>query len=110
MLLARTVLEKLGHRITVAGDGEIARNILLQNPDFDLALLDMEMPRLGGLELARLIRSAKELHEVRHLPLLALTGNAHPADLQACLAAGMNGHLAKPFDRLDRSYQARHRK
>jgi signal transduction histidine kinase/CheY-like chemotaxis protein len=100
-LLARTILEKLGHRVTAASDGEAARAALLGHQAFDLALLDVEMPHLSGLELARLIRNSVELQKVRNLPLLALTGNAHPADLQACLLAGMNGHLSKPFDRLD---------
>jgi signal transduction histidine kinase/CheY-like chemotaxis protein len=100
-LLARTLLERMGHHVTVASDGEVARATLAGPQKFDLALLDIEMPRLTGLELAHLIRHSDGLHKVRNLPLLALTANTHPTDLQACKIAGMNGHLAKPFDRLD---------
>ena len=100
-LLTRTLLERMGHHVRHAVDGQVARTLLFGTEVFDLALLDIEMPRVNGLELAKLIRTSEALHKVRNLPLLAITANAHPADLQACFAAGMNGHLSKPFDRLD---------
>ncbi len=97
-LLARTILEKLGHSVITVNDGRAAMQTLQKDQSFDVVLLDMEMPNLNGLETARAIRGNPTL---KHLPLLALTANAHNEDLQACLAAGMNDHLAKPFDRLD---------
>ena len=97
-LLARTILEKLGHSVITVSDGRAALQILQKDQSFDVVLLDMEMPNLNGLETARAIRGNPKL---KHLPLLALTANAHHEDLQACLDSGMNDHLAKPFDRLD---------
>jgi len=97
-LLVRTILEKSGHRVTTVNDGQAAMQTLQEDSAFDLVLLDMEMPKLNGLETARAIRLDPKL---KALPLLALTANARQDDLGACLAAGMNDHLAKPFDRLD---------
>ncbi|MDE2383620.1 MAG: response regulator [Alphaproteobacteria bacterium] len=100
-LLARTILERAGHRVSLVSDGQSALATLQSGTDFDMALLDVEMPRLSGLEVARAIRGAEDLAHVRNLPLLALTANAGAEDLRECAAAGMNDHLAKPFDRLD---------
>lgn len=100
-LLARTILERAGHKVEIARDGAAALAALKVSSRFDLALLDVEMPQLSGLAVARAIRHDKAYADYRTLPLLALTANVHAEDLQACTAAGMNGHLAKPFDRLD---------
>jgi signal transduction histidine kinase/CheY-like chemotaxis protein len=97
-LLARTILEKSGHSVTCVTNGQKALEVLHNDQAFDVILLDMEMPKLNGLETAAAIRKNEKL---RHLPLLALTANARAEDLNACLKAGMNDHLAKPFDRLD---------
>lgn len=97
-LLARTILQKLGHSVITVGDGAQALQTLQNDQSFDVVLLDMEMPKLNGIETARAIRLDPKL---KHLPLLALTANAHNEDVQACLAAGMNDHLSKPFDKLD---------
>jgi two-component system, sensor histidine kinase len=64
-------------------------------------LLDMEMPGLSGPETARQLRAQEMLHESVSLPILALTANTRPEAVEACLAAGMNGHLSKPFDHQD---------
>jgi CheY-like chemotaxis protein len=58
--------------------------------------MDMQMPVMGGLEATRLIRGAERMG--RRTPILAMTANAMEADRQACLAAGMDDHLAKPFN------------
>ena len=70
---------------------------------FDIALLDLEMPKLNGLDTARAIRArkTKAAHARVPLPLLALTAGTQSEEIDACLEAGMNGHLAKPFDQLD---------
>ena len=73
----------------------------LQDKQFDLAVLDIEMPMLGGLEVARRLRNEVAFTELRELPLLALTANAMEDDISACKLAGFNDHLSKPFDRLD---------
>jgi signal transduction histidine kinase/CheY-like chemotaxis protein len=100
-LLARTILESAGHKITIVHDGVAALAALKSSTRFDLALLDVEMPRLTGLEVAQAIRHDENFGAVRHLPLLALTANARAEDLRECREAGMNDHLAKPFDRVD---------
>ena len=64
--------------------------------------MDMTMPELDGLETARRIRDLERAHGARsRVPILALTANARREDQAQCLAAGMDGHLPKPFDRTD---------
>jgi two-component system sensor histidine kinase/response regulator len=62
---------------------------------FALILMDMQMPRLNGVEATRAIRAESQNRET---PILALTANAFDEDRQLCLHAGMNGHLTKPID------------
>ena len=99
-LLARTIIEKQGHSVRVVADGFAALKAL-QDKQFDLAVLDIEMPMLGGLEVARRLRNEIAFTALRELPLLALTANAMEDDIAACKLAGFNDHLSKPFDRLD---------
>ena len=99
-LLARTIMEKQGHSVKLVTDG-FAALTALQDRQFDLAVLDIEMPMLGGLEVARKLRNEVAFTALRELPLLALTANAMEDDILACKLAGFNDHLSKPFDRLD---------
>ena len=99
-LLARTIIEKQGHSVRVVADG-LAALRALQDRQFDLAVLDIEMPVLGGLEVARRLRNEVAFTALRELPLLALTANAMEDDIEACKLAGFDDHLSKPFDRLD---------
>ena len=79
--------------VDVAGNGAQAVELAVA-PPYDLALMDMQMPRLDGLEATRSIRQ-----RIGHqLPIFAMTVNAFNEDRDACLAAGMNDHLAKPID------------
>jgi signal transduction histidine kinase/CheY-like chemotaxis protein len=98
-LLARTMLEKSGHDVTHAASGRLALSCLEQGARPDLVLMDVEMPEMDGIETTRKIR-AREAGGSR-LPILALTANARREDHDECLAAGMDGHLSKPFDRHD---------
>ena len=61
---------------------------------FELVLMDMQMPEMDGLEATRRLREAGHLADA--LPIVALTANAYPEDIQACIAAGMQAHMAKP--------------
>jgi CheY-like chemotaxis protein len=61
--------------------------------------MDVNMPELDGLEAARRIRAAEREGESRRTPIIALTANAFEEDRESCLAAGMDGFLAKPLDR-----------
>jgi CheY-like chemotaxis protein/nitrogen-specific signal transduction histidine kinase len=101
-LLARTILEKAGHRIHHATTGHEVLARLAHSGAPDLVIMDVEMPELDGLETARRIRAGeKERNSTERLPILALTANARREDYAECLAAGMDGHLSKPFDRQD---------
>ena len=61
---------------------------------FDVILMDMQMPIMGGLEATRLIRDELKLE----VPILAMTANAMESDKEQCRTVGMNGHIAKPID------------
>lgn len=95
--LAARMLEKLGHHVTVASDGQEAMEASAQVA-FDLILMDMQMPRVSGLEATRAIRQ-REAQLGGHVPIVAMTANAMAADREACLDAGMDGYLSKPVDR-----------
>jgi signal transduction histidine kinase/CheY-like chemotaxis protein len=100
-LLAKTMLTKAGHETRLATTGRAALDILSKDRNFDAILMDIEMPEMNGFEATRILRSREiELGQVP-LPILALTANARHDDIKACFAAGMNGHLAKPFERAD---------
>ncbi|MDX1537084.1 CHASE domain-containing protein [Arsukibacterium sp.] len=94
-LVAIELLQAEGATITPAESGERALEILA-NPDavFDVILMDIQMPQIDGYETTRRIRRNTTLKQV---PIIAMTANALPSDKAACLAAGMNDHIAKPF-------------
>ena len=102
-LLARALLLRLGHRSTIAGDGEAAVDSWTAarraGTPFDLVLMDVQMPGIDGLEATRRIRTAEADMPGRPTRILALTANAYTEDRDACLAAGMDGLLVKPLDR-----------
>jgi CheY-like chemotaxis protein len=95
--LARRLVERAGHEVTHVWDGEAAVAAVIAGASFDLALMDLQMPELDGLEATRRIR-ADEDSTLRHLPIFAMTANAMASDEAQCLAAGMDGFLAKPVD------------
>jgi len=94
--VARELLEAEGAAVTVAGHGGIAVQRLEEAPDrYDAVLMDLQMPEMDGLEATAIIRGRLGLSR---LPIIAITANAMRSDREACLAAGMNAHVGKPFD------------
>ena len=91
-MVASELLRAVGLEVECAGDGARAVQMALSRP-YDLILMDMQMPVMDGLEAARAIR-ARGLAT----PIVAMTANAFNEDRDACLAAGMNDHSAKPVD------------
>jgi PAS domain S-box-containing protein len=93
--LASRMLEKRGHRVTVTANGLEAIDALA-NRNFDLVLMDIQMPEMDGFEATAEIRKREEL-DGTHMPIIALTANAMKGDRERCLAAGMDGYLSKPI-------------
>jgi len=102
-LLMRSLLTKLGHRTIVTNDGEQALESWLAaesaGAPYDLVLMDIQMPKLDGIETTRQIRAREAGRRARRTPILALTANTLVEDRYACFEAGMDGFLVKPLDR-----------
>ena len=94
----RKLLEKSGHAVTLAANGQEALE-LLQSRDFDIVLMDIQMPVMGGLEATEAIRKAPELTARKDIPIIALTAYAMPGDREKFLGAGMDDYLSKPVSR-----------
>ncbi len=93
--VASGMLERLGHVPVAAVNGREAL-ALLQQEAFDLVLMDVQMPELDGIETTAAIRE-RERTTGGHVPIVALTAHAMKGDAEKCLAAGMDGYLAKPL-------------
>ncbi len=97
--VARELLESAGIVVTIASNGQEAVNILSANPtDFDVVLMDIQMPDMNGFEATRLIRQDGRF---RKLPILAMTAHATDHDRIKSKAAGMTDHLTKPIRKKD---------
>ncbi|TVP81771.1 MAG: response regulator [Puniceicoccaceae bacterium] len=101
--IARTRLTKMGHEVTVVEDGAEAVEAYVKG-EFDLILMDVEMPNVDGLEATRRIREVEQAEGKTPVHIVAITANAMDEDRQACMDAGMNDYISKPFrtDRLQR--------
>ena len=97
--VARQILQRLGHHVVVAADGHAALAALEQSGRgaFDLVLMDLQMPVMGGLEATAAIRDAERASGT-HLPIVALTAHAMHGDRERYLEAGMDGYVTKPID------------
>jgi CheY-like chemotaxis protein/HPt (histidine-containing phosphotransfer) domain-containing protein len=96
--LIQGMLKKAGHDCLIVPDGRAAVDCIREGR-FDLALMDVQMPELDGIEATRQIRS-EELDSGKRLPIIAMTAHAMPGDRERCIEAGMDGYLSKPI-RLD---------
>lgn len=90
------VLERQGHQLTLAEDGQQALE-LLAGQSFDCILMDVQMPVMGGDRATQLIRE-RELQQGGHIPIIALTAHAMDDERQRLLAQGFDAHVAKPVD------------
>ena len=97
--VATDLLTQRGHEVTVAPNGQEAVDAF-DPARFDLILMDIHMPLLDGYQATAGIRKREE-KEGGHIPIIALTANAMKGDREKCLAAGMDGYLAKPIRALD---------
>jgi two-component system, sensor histidine kinase and response regulator len=93
--LAVRILEKRGYSVTAVPDGQAALEAF-QTGTFELVLMDLQMPRMDGLEATAAIREIEELTG-GHVPIVAMTANALVGDREKCLAAGMDGYVSKPI-------------
>ncbi|HLI34185.1 MAG TPA: response regulator [Terriglobia bacterium] len=93
--LAVKLLEKHGHRVVVANNGREAL-AALEKEKFQLVLMDVQMPEMGGFEATGAIR-AQEKATGAHIPIIAMTAHAMKGDREKCLEAGMDGYVSKPI-------------
>ena len=98
--LAVTMLHKRGHRVTVANDGIEALE-QLDRDSFDVVLMDVHMPNMGGFEATQKIREREREQGLRRVPIIALTALAMSGDKEKCLQSGMDGYLTKPISASD---------
>lgn len=95
--VAVRLLERQGHHVTTVSDGREAVEAL-HGQSFDVVLMDVQMPGMGGFEATAMIRQAEQQRPSdRHLPIIAMTAHALAGDRQRCLEAGMDGYLSKPI-------------
>jgi PAS domain S-box-containing protein len=94
--LAVQLLRKNGHSVQVAENGRQAMDAL-ERGEFDLILMDVQMPVMGGLEAATAIRRMERATGA-HIPIVAMTAHAMEGDREKCLASGMDGYVTKPID------------
>jgi CheY-like chemotaxis protein len=94
-LLAKRMLEKRGHRVTVAANGREAL-VALHKENYDLVFMDVQMPEMDGIEATLAIREMEKAGG-DHLPVIALTAHAMKGDQERCMAAGMDAYLSKPI-------------
>ena len=95
-MVARLMLRQAGYQLDIVGNGIEAVEAVANRP-YDLVLMDAAMPEMDGLEATRRIRALPGPRA--EIPIIATTANAMSGDREACLAAGMTGYLAKPFDK-----------
>ena len=95
--LAVTILHRRGYHVTVVSNGQEALDAIAAS-QFDLVLMDMQMPVMDGMEACQHIRAMQAAGTLAPLPIIALTANAMSGDRERYLQAGMDGYISKPID------------
>jgi CheY-like chemotaxis protein len=95
-LLSKKMLEKYGYEVVTVANGLEALS-LLEEQSFQLALVDVQMPEMDGLELTQAIRDRERISG-SYLPIIAMTARALQGDREGCLVAGMDSYVSKPVD------------
>ena len=93
--MAERLLEKQGWQVTIANNGKEAVEWVEKN-EFDLVLMDVQMPEMDGFEATEVIRE-RERKTGKHIPIIALTANAFAEDKKKCLETGMDAFSTKPI-------------
>ena len=91
--VAKDFLEDIDAQVSLASDGREAID-LITNQDFDIVLMDVNMPYINGLDATRTLRQS---HAANALPIIAVTANSHKNEIRGCIDAGMNDYVSKPF-------------
>ena len=97
--VAATNLAKMGHSVVVANNGKEALNAIIKGEQYDLILMDGQMPIMDGLEATRKIREFESLQNLKKTPIVALTAHAMTGDREKFMEAGMDDYLTKPLQR-----------
>lgn len=97
-VLARKILQKQGHNVTCASNGKEAVQLWQTNRgrQFDIILMDVQMPEMDGLQATAYIRT-RETETGRHIPIVAMTAHAMKGDRERCLESGMDSYISKPI-------------
>lgn len=96
--IIKTLMKGTGARLNCADNGQLAYDKYLDDPtSYDLIYMDLQMPEIDGYTATRMIREAPTKNAAT-IPILAMTANAFKEDIDKCLAAGMNDHIAKPIN------------
>jgi signal transduction histidine kinase/CheY-like chemotaxis protein/HPt (histidine-containing phosphotransfer) domain-containing protein len=95
--LAASLLERRGHKVRIAANGREALTAVATGP-FDVVLMDVQMPEMGGFEATAAIRALEIERGSTRLPIVAMTAHAMKGDRERCLAAGMDEYITKPLD------------
>lgn len=98
-LLAETLLRNMGHEVTIVSNGRQAVDAYQRDQNFDIVLMDVQMPQLDGIGATQKIRNIERTQGLPRIPIVALTAHAMATDQNRCLDAGMDDYVTKPIDK-----------